>query len=169
MAISFAEVPALYEAIAKKAAGAAVPVVNAIAETYEDQLENVTLVESGAHGMATMAGYPPSAPVGRPPMMMTGHLRDSVFRTPGHGGMVAFASVAPDTIYAATIQWGGVHSGDMWLWIHRTLTAHQVYRKGWVKREVTIGSRPYMSIAVIESWGAMSAAAVETFAREVWG
>jgi hypothetical protein len=171
VAIGFGDVPALYEAIAARAGRAAVPVVDAVTETYEHHLRNVTLVESGAHGMATAAGYPPASPVGRPPMTMTGRLRASVARTPGvGGGGVATASVAPHTIYAATVQWGGVHEGDMWLWIHRTLTAHEVYRKGWVRRRVEIGPHNYMDIAVDETVadGSLSRAAVGAFVTVVW-
>jgi hypothetical protein len=171
--ISFGEAADLYRAIAAKAEGAARPVADAIAATYEDHLVNVTLVESGAHGPATPAGYPPAAAPGRPPMVMTGSLRASVLRTPAvGGGGVATASVAPHTVYAATQEFGAVHTGSphMWLWVRYVgpkVTAH----RNWVKSAVVIKEHPYMRAAVTETFasGALSRAAVRSFMAEVWG
>lgn len=170
-----AEDAAFLKALAARALDAAVPVAGVIGRTYEQHLKDVTLTESGSHGPATEAGYPPSAPPGAPPMLMTGHLRDSVgMYGPTGGGGIGRSSVSPDTVYAGTIQWGGVHhpvSGPyMWLWIGYVgyLT---VLRKNWYKPEVTIESRPYMTIALAEeiATGELQRAAEAAFEAAVYG
>jgi len=165
----------LLQAIAARALEAAVPAAGAIGKTYEHQLKDVTLTESGSHGPATRAGYPPSAPPGRPPMQMTGHLADSVeMFGPTGGGGIGYSSVSPDTIYAATQQWGGDHepvNGPyMWLWV-RYVGAQAVARMNWRKTIVHIESRPYMTIALAESiaTGELQAAGADAFEAAVWG
>jgi len=164
-----AELPAYLEGIKARVEAAAIPVVDAIASTYKEHLVGFTLHESGSHPPVTRT---PAAP-GRPPAFMTGHLAASVFRTPGAGGGgIAEAMVSPDTIYASTIQWGGVHTGKpfMWLWV-RYIGPTAVRAHGWVKHEVTIPSYPYMDVAVSESIanGSLERAGMATFEAVVWG
>lgn len=149
-----------------KARAAAVPACNAMTDTYKDHLVNVTLTESGTHGPVSPT---PSAP-GEPPAVMTrglnGSLRESVYRTPAVGGDgVASAMVSPDTIYAVTQEYGGIHHGDpMWLW--SGYIGHKID-----KYAVDIPPRPYMSTAVRETIanGALARSAVTAFMAVVWG
>jgi hypothetical protein len=164
-----AELPAYLEAIRARVEAAAVPVVDAIAETYEEHLVGFTLHESGAHPPVTQT----PAPEGRPPAFMTGELAGSVTRTPGVGdGGVAEASVAPHTIYAATQEYGGVHHGSpfMWLWV-RYIGPEAVRRHGWRKAVVDIPERPYMRTAVDETItnDSLSRAGTDRFSAVVWG
>lgn len=165
---------ALFRGIAARALDAAVPAAGAMGKTYETHLKDVTLIEAGSHGPATEGGYPPSGAPGGPPMMMTGHLRDSVdMFGPTGGGGIGRSAVSPDTVYASTIQWGGIHhpvSGPyMWLWI-RYVGFITVLRNNWLRQEVTIESRPYMTIAVEESiaTGELQGAAEAAFEAAVW-
>lgn len=164
------ELPAYLKAIQSRVKHAAIPVVNALASAYEDHLVNITLTESGAHGPATRLGYPRAAPAGRPPMMMTGALRASIRRTPGTGGEVARATVSPHTIYAATQQFGGVHTGSMWLWV-KYVGPRTVAHKNWVKQAVHIERHPYMDTAVDEmlAAGTLWRPGERAFSAVVWG
>lgn len=167
MAITPAELPGYLVPIKTRVEDSSVPVVDAIAETYEHHLVGFTLHESGAHPPVTQT----PAPEGRPPAFMTGQLAGSVARTPGAGGGgIATATVAPHTIYAATIQWGGVHHGDMWLWV-KYIGPSEVLRHNWRKQEVTIGARPYMDVAVDEEIanGELVRAGEARFLAVVWG
>lgn len=165
-----AELPAYLEAIRARVEASAVPVVDAIASRYEGHLRDVTLTESGSHPPVTQTPAPP----GRPPAVMTGRLRESVFKTPGVaiGAGIAESSVSPNTIYAATQEFGGVHTGKplMWLWV-RYIGPWEVRRRGWRKHEVTIPPRPYMTTAVAETVaeGSLVRAAAERFMAVVWG
>jgi phage gpG-like protein len=163
------ELPAYLEEIRARVEASAVPVVDAIASTYEEHLVGFTLRESGAHPPVTQTPAPP----GRPPAFMTGELAGSVTRTPGAGdGGSAEASVAPHTIYAATQEFGGVHHGSpfMWLWL-RYIGPEAVRRRGWRKEVVDIPARPYMSTAVDETIenGSLVRAAEDRFSAVVWG
>lgn len=170
MAITPAQLPAYLEAIKARVEAAAVPVVNAIAETYDEHLRNVTLIESGAHAPVTRT----PAVEGRPPALMTGRLKDSVLATPGVmvGTGMAEASVAPHTVYSATIHWGAVHTGKPWmaLWI-RYIGYAEVKRSHWLRHTVDIPSFPYMIIAVQETIanGALERAGINAFVLAVWG
>jgi hypothetical protein len=177
--VDFAELPGYLAAIQARVAAAAVPVAGAMAKTYEKHLVDITLTESGSHGPATAAGYPPSAPPGRPPMQMpgglNGSLRGSVTMSgPTGGGGIGLASVAPHTIYAATLEWGSTHSAKrgpfMWLWV-RYIGYQAVIANRWLMREVTIEERPYMRTAVAEEIanGELQAVAETTFEAVVWG
>ena len=169
MSITPAELPGLLEALKARVEAAAVPVVDAIAETYKEHLVGYTLHESGSHPPVTQT---PAAP-GRPPAFMTGQLAGSVTQTPGAGGGgIAESTVAPHTIYAATQEYGGVHTGKPWMWLWvRYIGAHEVARRGWVKHQVTIPARPYMSTAVDETVadGSLVSAAMAKFMEVVWG
>lgn len=169
MSITPAELPAYLEAIRARVEAAAVPVVDAIAETYKEHLVGFTLRESGSHPPVTQT---PAVP-GRPPAFMTGGLAGSVTRTPGAGeGGIAESAVSPHTIYAATIQWGGVHTGKPWMWLWvRYIGPHEVARRGWVKHKVEIPSYPYMNVAVDETIanGSLSRAGEARFMEVVWG
>ena len=164
-----AELPAYLMEIRARVEAAAIPVVDAIASTYKEHLVGFTLHESGAHPPVTQT---PAAP-GRPPAFMTGHLAGSVFRAPGAGGGgIAEAMVSPDTIYAATQQWGGVHTGKPWMWLWvRYIGPTAVRNHGWVKHEVTIPARPYMDVAVDETIanGSLERAGIAAFEAVVWG
>ena len=143
----------------------------AMGHVHEDYLTRVTLVQSGTHGPATAAGYPPAAARGEPPMMMTGRLRASVTCVMGaSGGTFATSAVGPNTIYARTQQFGGVHGGSMWLWV-RYVGPEVVVRKGWQRQRVAIGPHPFIEPsrdAVIRS-GAVTEAANASFMSQVWG
>lgn len=167
------ELPAYLTAIRERVAASMVPVCDAIGDAYRDHLVDVTLTESGAHGPATADGYPPSAPEGRPPMEMTGNLRNTIVKTPALGGAgIAECSVFPTVIYARTIQWGDTHRGAplMALWV-KYVGYPTVKRKNWLKETVNIGSRPYMDVAVAETFadGELSHAAEAKFMETVWG
>lgn len=168
-----AELPGYLEGIKGRAEAAVVPVADAMARTYQDHLTGVTLRESGSHPPVTRTPAPP----GRPPAMMpggvNGSLINSITRAPAYGaGGVATASVRPNTIYAATQEWGSTHTGKplMWLWV-RYIGPKQVHLRGWVKREVHIPERPYMRTAVLElqGTGELTREAANTFETVVWG
>lgn len=164
-----AELPGYLEAIKARVEAAAVPVVDAIAETYKEHLVGFTLHESGSHAPVTRT----PAPAGRPPAFMTGELAGSATKTPGAGGGgIAESTVAPRAIYAATQEYGGVHTGSpfMALWI-RYIGYAEVKRRGWLRREVKIPPRPYMSTAVAETIanGSLERAGAERFEAVVWG
>ena len=170
MAISPAELPGVLMELRRRVEASAVPVVNAIAETYHSHLVDVTMLESGSHAPVTQTPAPP----GRPPAIMTGRLRGSVRRTPGVsiGAGIAEATVSPHTIYAGTQEFGGVHTGKpyMWLWV-RYIGPHEVLRRNWRKHVVKIPSRSYMRTAVEEELasGGLTAAAAAEFMAVVWG
>jgi hypothetical protein len=164
-----AELPAYLEGIKARVEAAAIPVANAIAETYKEHLVGYTLHESGSHAPVTRTPAPP----GRPPAFMTGGLAASVTKTPATGGGgVAWSYVAPHTIYASTQEYGGVHIGKpfMWLWV-RYIGPMAVMDRGWLRRTVDIPARPYMSTAVSETVanGSLTRAAMESFEAAVWG
>jgi len=163
--------PGYLEAIRVRVAAAAVPVAGAMGKTYEKHLVNVTMEESGTHPPVT---FTPAAP-GRPPAIMTGRLRDSVAMAgPAGGGGIGYSSVAPHTIYAATQEWGAIHTAKsgpfMWLWIHY-IGMRGVLARGWLRHEVTIPERPYMRTATEEEIanGELHDAAVVAFDATVWG
>lgn len=167
--MNFAELPAYLEGLKARVEASAVPVVDAIAETYETHLVGFTLHESGSHAPVTRTPAPP----GRPPAFMTGQLAGSVTRSPGvGGGGVADASVQPNTIYAGTQEYGGIHHGAplMALWI-RYIGYAEVKRRNWLRRTVTIPARPYMSTATAETIenGSLERAGMERFEAVVWG
>lgn len=168
------EAPAYFAAIKERVLAAAVPVCDAIGDAYKDQLVDYTLIESGAHPPATdPPAYPPAAPAGRPPMLMTGNLRDTVVKTPAAGGDGhGECAVMPTVIYAATIEYGAVHTGAplMVLW-KRYVGYDRAKAAGWLKHTVTIRPHPYMSTAVDESIanGKLTRAAGESFMAVVWG
>lgn len=165
------ELPGVLAALGRRASAAAVPVAGVMARTYEKHLVDVTLIESGSHAPVTRT---PAAP-GRPPAQMTGGLRGSVTMAgPTGGGGIGVASVQPNTIYAATQEWGGVHHAVngpyMWLWL-RYIGYIEVIRRGWLKTTVDIPERPYMRTAVAEeiASGELQSAAEEAFDAVVWG
>lgn len=168
-----AELPAYLAQIRARVEASAIPVVDAIAETYEEHLVGFTLHESGSHPPVTRT---PAAP-GRPPAFMpggvNGSLSGSVVRTPGAGGGgVAEAAVMPTTIYAATLQWGGDHVGRpmMWLWVKYVGPA-AVRARGWIKHETHHPAYPYMDVAVGETVasGSLVRSAAARFMAVVWG
>ena len=88
------------------------------------------------------------------------------------GGGSAECFVSPTTIYAATIHWGAVHTGKPLMVLWQKYVGYAVAKeKGWLRRSVKIGSRPYMIIAVEETMrdGELTKAAAETFEGTVWG
>lgn len=170
-----AELPAYLEGIKARVEAAAVPVANAMAEEYERHLTGVTLRESGSHPPVTETPAPP----GRPPAMMpggiNGSLIGSITRAPAAGaGAIATGSVQPNTIYAATQEWGSTHHGVrtpyMWLWIGY-IGWREVKRRRWIRTEVRIPERPYMRTAVLEEigTGGMTRAAGDTWETVMWG
>lgn len=163
------ELPGYLRAVRARIEAAAVPVCDAIGETYKEHLVGFTLHESGSHPPVTQT---PAAP-GRPPAFMTGGLADSVTKTAATGGGgVAECSVAPHVIYAATQEYGGDHHGNplMWLWV-RYVGPAEVKRRRWDKEIVHIPARPYMSTAVAEEIGngELTKAAMESFEAAAWG
>ena len=102
---------------------------------------------------------------------MTGMLRASVWTTPGlRGGMRASAAVGPHTIYAATQEYGAVHTGRMWLWV-AYIGPSEVRARGWVRRIVDIPARPYArpSRDEVIGDGSVTAAGSAAFLRHVFG
>ena len=159
---------AYMELIRDKAAKAAPACAMAMGETHRDYMQRVTL----SRFQSVPVSQTPS-PRGAPPASMTGNLRRSVtcVRGPG-GGMVASALTGPHTIYAATQEWGEVHTGNprMWLWL-KYAGAYEVRRRGWVKERVKIPERPYMrpSRDAVISNGSVQAAGSASFMRSVFG
>jgi len=168
-----AELPGYLEAIRARVEAAAVPVVDAIAETYKEHLVGYTLHESGENEPVTRT---PAVP-GRPPAFMPGgkhgSLAGSVIRTPGTGsGGVATSIVAPKAIYSATLQWGAVHTGKPWMWLWVAyIGPGEVRRRGWVRHTVKIPAYPYMDVAVDETIvnGSLERAGISAFMAAVWG
>jgi len=173
VAIAPSALPGLLEKLKARVDASPVPVVDAIAGTYERHLVDVTLLESGSHPPVTRTPAPPGRPPAVMPGGLNGSLRGSVTRTPGAGGGgVADAVVAPHTIYAATQEWGGVHTGKPWMWLWvRYIGRDAVRRRGWIRHQVTIPERPYMRTAVAETIadGALERAGEATFVAVVWG
>jgi hypothetical protein len=168
-----AELPAYLREIRARVAAAEVPVADKMAEAYKDHLVGFTLIESGSHPPVTRT----PAAEGRPPAVMpggvNGSLIGSVTRAPATGGDgFGTASVQPNTIYAATQEWGSDHDGSpfMWLWV-RYIGPRAVKSMGWKRRTVHIPERPYMRTAVSEmiASGELSRTAADTFEAVVWG
>jgi hypothetical protein len=169
--VTFDELPGYLMAIKARVAASAVPVADAMADKYKDHLTGVTLLESGSHPPVTRTPAPP----GRPPAVMpggvNGSLVGSVTKAPAAGaGGIATASVQPNTIYAATQEWGSRHVGHMWLWV-RYIGPMAVLERGWLRREVDIPERPYMRTAVAETMatGELGRSAGDRFEAVVWG
>lgn len=163
------ELPAYLTAIRERVAAAEIPVAQQMGAAYKTHLVGFTLHESGAHAPVTRTPAPP----GRPPAFMTGGLAASVTQGPTEGGAgYGRTSVSPHTIYAATQEFGGVHTGApfMWLWV-KYIGPMSVLERGWLRRTVDIPPRPYMRTAVDEmiADGQLSRTAAETFERVVWG
>ena len=68
--MTFEEMIPYLEGMKARVEASAVPVVDAIAETYEEHLVGYTLHESGSHAPVTRTPAPP----GRPPAFMPGGL-----------------------------------------------------------------------------------------------
>ena len=170
MAITPAELPAYLAGIRARVEAAAVLVAQAIGEAYKEHLVDFTLHESGSHAPVTRT----PAVEGRPPAFMTGGLAGSVIQVPAVsvGAGVAETTVAPKTIYAATIHWGAVHTGNpmMALWIGYIGYA-EVKQRGWLRHVIKIPKFPYMIIAVDETIadGALERAGINAFMVAVWG
>ena len=135
-----AEDIALLEKIRDRASVVAPDLATSMGETHKDHLTRITLTRSGAHAPVTQTPAPPGAP----PATITGRLRGSIRCTRGAGGgTYASSVVSANTIYAATQEFGGIHHGDMFLWV-RYIGREEVIRRGWRKRAVNIPARPYM-------------------------
>lgn len=170
-----AELPGYLREIKARVAVAPIPVADAMAKEYKEHLTGVTLRESGSHPPVTKT----PAPAGRPPALMpggiNGSLVGSVTRAPAAGGGgIATASVQPNTVYAATQEWGSTHSAVkgpyMWLWIGY-IGWRAVWHRGWVQSTVRIPERPYMRTAVLEEigTGGMTRAAADEWEAVMWG
>ena len=167
------ELPAYLEAIKARVEASVVPVAQRMGSAYKEHLVDYTLHESGSHAPVTRTPAPPGRPPAFMPGGLHGSLAGSVTQGPTYGGDgVARTSVAPHTIYAATQQWGSVHTGNphMWLWVGY-VGPMEVLRRGWLRREVKIPPRPFMNVAVDEmiANGQLGRVAAETFDAVVWG
>jgi hypothetical protein len=165
------EVPALLEAIQARVARAAPDMAEAMGRTHAKYMTDVTLAGAGAHGGATVGHYPVAAAPGRPPMSMTGNLRRNIVVVPGGGGPgEATSIVGPTVAYACALEFGGVHTGDMWLW-KRYVGAGGVLESGWRKRKVELQAHPFVwpSRQAVIANGSVTAAANAVFMKEVWG
>jgi hypothetical protein len=163
--VSVAQNIGILKALQGRAEAAAVPAAGAMGRTYKSHLIYVTLLEHGAHPPVTQTPSPPGAA----PSMITGRLRGSVTMAgPFGGGGIGESSVQPNTIYAATQQWGGVHHGKPLMWLWAKYIGHV---PGFDKEVVHIPSRPYMTIAVDEeiASGGLHRSAEEAFIVIVWG
>jgi phage gpG-like protein len=165
------ELPAYLEGIRARIAAAEVPVAQEMGRAYKEHLVGFTLHESGSHPPVTRT----PAPEGRPPAFMPGGVNGSLAGSVTQGATEGGdgwgqTSVAPHTVYAATQQWGGVHRGNMALWI-RYIGYEAVKEAGWLRKVVDIPARPYMNVAVDEmiANGQLSRVAADTFEAVVWG
>lgn len=179
MAISPAELPGYLRAIQARAAAAAAPAVNAMAEAYRDEVRDVTL-QRYAHAPEEWTNSPP----GQPPARVSGTLAGSVTAELSAAELVATATVAPHTDYAVIQEEGGsvqAHARTRGGWTGRyhggqrgpgQHTLH--YRVGgrdFFPMEVTLPARPYMRPTRDEmvADGRLRDAAIEGFQHAMWG
>ena len=152
----------MFAEIQARAAEAAGPVAKAMADTYKTHLTRVTLQKY--HSAPGQYGTP-SPPYVGPVASRTGRLAASVTSVMGASGPgFGSATVGPHTIYAATQEWGDVHTAH-------THFMHWVNDRGaWWKKRVTIPRRPYMEPALddVIGDGSLSRVAMETFMSIVW-
>jgi hypothetical protein len=163
VAIPPSALPGVLKALRDKVAEAAPPTVMAMAGTYKDHVQKVTLRRS----FAAPGQFGTPASPGSPPAWRTGELAKSIRVAPGvQSGLVATASVAPHVIYAATQEHGGVHYARQARYMHWINSGGE-----WWKKRVDIPARPYMAPAVRECIedGSLTKSAMETFMVVVWG
>ena len=152
------EVPALLAGFRDKAAAAAGPVANAMADTYRHHLTRVTLQRY--HSVPGQFGTDSPAFEG-PVASRTGRLAASVTSWQGASGPgFGSASVAPHTIYAVTQEWGEVHYARTRKYMHWVNSGGE-----WWKKRVEIPPRPYMRTATKETIadGSLTRAAMYKF------
>lgn len=157
------DLPALLKRISDRAADAAPSVVLKIADIFEDYVKNVELVRF-SHPPFTKTPSP--AWIG-PPAEMTGDLRRSVHLIPGSlAPILATAAVAPDTVYAAIQEWGGVITPKRRKMLSWTEDGVRHYAK-----RVIMPDRPYMrpSVQACAESGAFARGASDVFELYVWG
>jgi hypothetical protein len=174
------ELVALLEGIRAKAGKAAGDAAMAMGQTYQDYVQNVTLVRR-EHPPQTWT----DSPRGSSPAEVTGALRRSItcVRGPG-GGTYGSSVVAPHTVYAAVQEFGAV------------IRAHPRVRGGWTGKYlggkrgrgqhtmrfvvdgeqyfpmvVEVPERPYMRPAARDciANGSLSEAAGQSFMATVFG
>ncbi len=175
-----AELPAYLRMLAGRADMAAAPAVNGMAVAYRDRVKNVTL-----RRYAHAKGERTSSPPGEPPAYVSGDLARSVFAilAPGSSGGLAWASVSPHTVYAATQEYGNVihaHARTRGGWTGHYLggergpgqhTMHFWYGGSeWFPMTVHIPERSYMRRTVHDmiAEGSLSRACAEGFYGFMW-
>jgi len=152
-----AQLPGYLRGLRDTAAAAAAPAANAMANTFQHHVQDVTLRESGYHPPFTRT----PAPRGAPPSRISGDLRSSIMVRPAHGMVAASASVAPHVIYATVQEYGAVISAR-----NRRYMRWRMDGRWWYRTSVYVPPRPYMRPAreaVIRD-GSVRRAAVSSFA-----
>lgn len=154
------------EALTARAALAATPVVNAMADRYHWVVSREELTRYW-HSVGTRTPSPP----GEPPAWMTGRLSQSITKQVTPGSPEARASVAPHTIYAHIQEVGG----PIWANIRLGAKGKKLHTLSFVTNgvryfplEVRLPPRPYMRPASEEVVrdGSLRRAALDAF--ETW-
>lgn len=133
-----AALPGFLDSLKGNIADAAAPVADAMAETFQHHVVNVTLKE---HTHAPGMYY--EATRGATPAYVTGNLARSVIRRPASGMIRATAMVGDTAVYAAVQEFGG-----------ETWPSHGKYmhwrnsRGPWWMKHVTVPEHPYFRPAL---------------------
>ena len=138
-----------------KVAAAAAPEANAMAETFQRRVQDVTLREiSHAPGMFW------KAPLGRPPAYASGNLSRSIIRIPAAGLVRASALVGATAIYSALQEFGGTTRPTRSKYLHWTNSAGP-----WWMKSVTVPKHPYMrpSLEAVIFDGSLQRSAIDAF------
>jgi phage gpG-like protein len=154
------ELPGLFQEIITRVTYASPGCAMSMADTFERQLKNVTLVMySHAAGTRT----PSPAGIG-PPAMVSGDLRRSVIAWMGASGVVSTAYSGPTIFYAGIQEYGGHMSHKRFKYMHFFYDGPQ-----W-RKHVTIPERPYMgkALAAVIGNGSLQANVMAVFMARVW-
>ena len=128
-----------------RAAAAMPEVAMAMANTYKDHVQRVTLRRS----YAAPGQFGSPSPPGSPPAWRTGLLAASVTSWPGaYSGLSATAHVAPHTVYAATQEYGR----EIFAWRFHYMRWYND-RGWWYKKRVLVPPRPYLHPALADVIG----------------
>lgn len=151
--------PGFLNGLKGQVATAAVPAADAMAETFQNRVQNFTLRQST---------HPPGmfwkATEGRPPAYASGNLARSIVRTPAHGGIRASAMVGATAVYAALQEFGGDTWPSRGSYMHWTNT-----RGPWWMKLVTVPEHPYMRPTVEQTIrdGSLTRSAISAFEKRM--